>query len=501
MARGYSTFLFQIDENQGTPKQAQIREFFVKAILNRSLIPGDALPSTRVLAEQLKVSRNTVILAYQALMDSGYIDSLDRSGFVVSTDAPVSQIDANALHQDKKGVDQDDVEWDEKFIRPSASLNIVSKPLNWREYEYPFNYGQADSALFSHSEWRDCARQALGIRDFSITAGDFGYNDDPLLVDYICSHSLPRRGIQVKPSQILVTMGAQNALFLLTQLLVNQDRKVVIEDPFYPDLRELLKRHTSHITTLPVDQDGIIINEDVIAQSDMVIVTPSHQCPTTATMSRDRRRHLLKLAKQHDVLVVEDDYEFEMNFLEAPSPALKSMDDSGHVIYVGSFSKSLFPGLRLGYLVASETLIKEARSLRHLMLRHPPGQTQRTAAYFMALGHYDAQIRRLRRHFSDRRQLLQEELAKNDLLSETASHFGGTSFWIKGPQWLDSRKLAERAAESGILIEAGDTFFGASKPPLNYFRMAYSSIPEDRIKEGFEKLVGCVKSLAPSMQE
>lgn len=494
MARGYNTFLFQIDDQQGTPKQAQIREFFVKAILNRSLMPGDTLPSTRILAEQLSVSRNTVILAYQALTDSGYIAPLDRSGFIVSPDAPVSQIDANELVPVS---DDDQVDWGDKFVRPSTTLNIISKPLNWREYDYPFNYGQADSALFSHSEWRDCARQALGIRDFSITAGDFGYNDDPLLVDYICSHSLPRRGIQVNPSQILVTMGAQNALFLLTQLLVNQDRKVVIEDPFYPDLRELLKRHTSQITTLPVDQDGIVIDEEVISASDMVIVTPSHQCPTTATMSRDRRRKLLDIAKQHDVLVVEDDYEFEMNFLDTPSPALKSMDDSGHVIYVGSFSKSLFPGLRLGYLVASESLIKEARSLRHLMLRHPPGQTQRTAAYFMALGHYDAQIRRLRRHFSDRRQLLVEALGQNSLLTETGSHFGGTSFWIKGPHWLDSRKLAEKAAEAGILIEPGDTFFNAAAPPLNYFRLAYSSIPEQRITEGFEKLVACVDALAP----
>ena len=257
-------------------------------------------------------------------------------------------------------------------------------------------------------------------------------------MDYICSYSLPRRGIRVPSSQILVTLGAQNALFLLAQLLVNRDRHVVIEDPFYPDMRELLKRRTANITTLPVDDDGIIIDEDIIARSDIVIVTPSHQCPTTATLSLERRQHLLELAVAHDVLIIEDDYEFEMNFLETPSPALKSLDESGHVIYVGSFSKSLFPGLRLGYLVASEELIEEARALRHLMLRHPPGQTQRTAAYFMALGHYDSQIQRLRRHFNERRQILKEALSRESLLEETGSHFGGTSFWIRGPEWLDS---------------------------------------------------------------
>ena len=492
MNQGYSTVLFQIDTTQSASKQTQIREFFVTAILNRSLMPGDALPSTRVLSEQLDVSRNTVILAYQALTDSGYIEPKDRSGFIVSPEAPVGQI-PETLSQPA----DDQVKWTKKFVQKPSKLNIISKPLNWREYDFPFNYGQADSTLFSHSEWRDCARQALGIRDFGITAGDFGYNDDPLLVDYICSHSLPRRGIQVKPSQILVTMGAQNALFLLIQLLVSNDKKVVIEDPFYPDLRELLKRHTSHIKTLPVDDDGVIIDDDIIASADMVIVTPSHQCPTTATLSRDRRKNLLALAQKHDVLVVEDDYEFEMNFIEAPSPALKSMDDSGHVIYVGSFSKSLFPGLRLGYLVASEQLIEEARSLRHLMLRHPPGQTQRTAAYFMALGHYDAQIKRLRRHFSNRRKILHENLDQENLLEETGAHFGGTSFWINGPEWLDARTLAEKAAEQSILIEPGHHFFNAETPPKNYFRMAYSSIHEDKITHGFEKLVDCVKSLKP----
>ena len=496
MSRAYNTFLFQLDESQGTSKQAQIREFFVKAILNRSIMPGDTLPSTRALSEQLKVSRNTVIHAYQALNDSGYIEAQDRSKFIVSSEAPVTTIaEGDAPDADDHG--KDDVDWSDKFVTPPTELNIIRKPLNWREYEYPFNYGQADGALFSHSEWRDCARQALGIRDFGITAGDFGFHDDPLLVDYICTHSLPRRGIHVKPSQILVTMGAQNALFLLTQLLVNQDKKVVIEDPFYPDLRALLKRHTPHITTLPVDNDGIILDDDVIAQSDMVIVTPSHQCPTTATMSRERRRHLLNLAAEHDVLVVEDDYEFEMNFLDTPSPALKSMDASGHVIYVGSFSKSLFPGLRLGYLVASEQLIEEARALRHLMLRHPPGQTQRTAAYFMALGHYDAQIKRLRRHFGERRKILQDVLKNETLLTETGSHFGGTSFWIKGPGWLDTRMLAEKAAEDGILIEAGHSFFNDDAPPQNFFRLAYSSIAENKITEGFGKLVETVTQMKP----
>ena len=205
-------------------------------------------------------------------------------------------------------------------------------------------------------------------------------------------------------------------------------------------------------------------------------------------MSLRRRRDLLALADKYDFLIIEDDYEFEMNFIEKPSPALKSLDKTGHVIYVGSLSKSLFPGLRLGYLVASSRLIAQARSLRHLILRHPPGHTQRTAAYFLALGHYEAQLRRLRRHLEVRREVLQDALEKEDYFEQTASHFGGTSFWIKGPDWLDARLLAKRAAEQGILIEAGDVFFAPDNPPLNYFRIAYSSIPSEKIPEGIRRL-------------
>ena len=142
---------------------------------------------------------------------------------------------------------------------------------------------------------------------------------------------------------------------------------------------------------------------------------------------------LLDLARHHDFILIEDDYEFEMNFLEPAKPVLESRDRDGRVIYVGSLSKSVFPGLLLGHLVAPEQSIEQARALGYLILRHPPGHGQRTLAYFMALGHYDAQIRRLRRHLDGRRQVLQVAPDRHQLFSHTASHFGGASFWIKGP--------------------------------------------------------------------
>ena len=503
--------IIALNSRSGVSLQAQIRQSVVEMILSHSILPGDKLPSSRALAKQLKVSRNTVILAYQALVDAGYLQPRDRSGYVVSQDAPITHLvdtpgDVDSLEDffDKKRVivkqpieSSGQVDWDHKIVQSYSYIKPVQKPVNWREFPFPFVYGQVDDELFSHSEWRDCARQALGMRNFSTMAGDFGQHDDPMLVNYICSRSLPRRGIKAKPEQILVTLGAQNALYLIAQLLIDSKKRVVIENPFYPDLRDILLQRTQQITYLDVDTEGLSMDEAILKKTDVVFITPSHQCPTTYTMPAERRRQLLDMANQHDFLIIEDDYEFEMNFLEAATPALKSQDYDSRVIYVGSLSKSVFPGLRLGYLVAPEPVIKQARALRHLILRHPPGHAQRTLAYFMALGHYDAQIRRLRRYLSERRRVLQKAMDAESVFSQAASHFGGTSFWVNGPSWLDSRVLAQRAMAEGVLIEPGDVFFRSDAAPLNYFRLSYSAISADRIAEGVNRLANALQRLKP----
>ena len=457
--------IFKLDPQLGASLQAQVREMIVSAILDRSLQPGDRLPSSRELAEHLGLSRNTVTFAYKALQDDGYLSARHRSGFYVSEDAPVSDRSDDSLSTSQTDLSEvkpnrtDTVGWQDRLLSHYDDIRVLQKPLNWREYTYPFVYGQADQTLFNHSEWRDCARQALGLRNFGITAGDFGQHDDPMLVEYIRTRTLPSRGIIASSDEILVTMGAQNALYLLAQLLVSSDSRVIIEEPTYPDLRDILRLRTSQLQSCPVDSDGINLTDKDLSKADLVVITPSHQCPTTATLSAQRRQDLLASAESNDFLIIEDDYEFEMNFLEKPAPALKSRDTNGRVLYVGSFSKSLFPGLRLGYLVAPAPVIKAARMLRHLMLRHPPGHLQRTAAYFLALGHYDAQIRKLRRRLSARRAVMSESLADAGLLDTQAAKFGGTSFWIYGPQSLDTNELAAKLAEKSVLIEPGASFF------------------------------------------
>ena len=472
--------LFHLHPVEGVGLQAQVREMLVTAILSRRLQPGERVPSSRAMAQHLSVARNTVTLAYQALVADGYLESRDRSGYVVAADAPVTDHAASAPERAIR--DGDGMFWRRRLRRSFAGLDRVDKPLNWREYPYPFIYGQADPSLFNHSDWRDCARRALGMRNFEAMAGDRGEADDPLLIDYIRARTLPRRGVTAAPEEVLVTMGAQNALFLLAALFCEGGARVAIEDPCYPDLRTTLTRFGAQVIPVPVDEHGMVI-DGRLADADVVFVTPSHQAPTTATMPLDRRRALLAAAERHDLIVVEDDYDFELGFLQRPYPALKSLDRTGRVIYIGSFSKSLFPGLRLGYMAAPEPVIAEARALRFLMLRHPPGLAQRTAAYFLALGHHDALINRLRDAFAQRRDAMERALESVGLGAARAPRFGGAAFWTEAPAGVDTGLLAERLRSQGVLIEAGGPFFADGRSS-RHMRLGYSAIRSETIPAG-----------------
>jgi GntR family transcriptional regulator/MocR family aminotransferase len=208
-----------------------------------------------------------------------------------------------------------------------------------------------------------------------------------------------------------------------------------------------------------------------------------------------RRRALLARARDIDALIVEDDYEFETSFLRAPSPALKSLDSDGRVIYVGSFSKSLFPGLRLGYLVGSEPFIREARALRATVLRHPPGHIQRTTSYFLSLGHYDALVRRMGNTLHERRSAMEQAIAQYGLEIAGQGAHGGSSFWMRAPDGICTQTLAARLRAHGVLIEPGQSFFGGDDQPQNFYRLGYSSIPANRINAGIRTLAGEIATM------
>jgi GntR family transcriptional regulator/MocR family aminotransferase len=352
---------------------------------------------------------------------------------------------------------------------------------------YPFIYGQVDQKLFPIAEWRDCSRLALGRKWLDEWAADHHAADDPLLIEQIRTRLLPRRGVMAGPDEVLVTLGAQNALYLLASLLAGPGKRVAMENPGYPDVRNIFALAAADVVAVPVDDHGLVV-DDRLSAADIVYATPSHQAPTTVTMSEARRLALLERAQRHDFLVIEDDYEFETNFVSAPSPALKSLDREGRVIYVGSLSKTLFPGLRLGYLVGAPELIREARALRRLMVRHPPNNQQRTAALFLELGHHDALVMRLRRAYAERWREIGRALDRHLPAFRRAPSQGGSSVWIEGPADLDSDALAARALSHGLVVEPGSVFFADRPRPRNYLRLGFSSIETKRIEPGIALL-------------
>ena len=460
--------------------QHRIKRLVVDSIISGRFRPGERMPSSRALARHLGISRITVTIAYTDLVADDYLISRGRSGYFVSDNAP-----GPTTIQPTSPIAGQQIDWSKYLTpRPQRSSQVL-RPADWQRYPYAFVYGQPDAKLFDGQNWRLCALQALGQKEFETLTSDHYERDDAMLVDYIRRNILPRRGISADPSQILITMGAQNALWLTSQLLLTQRRTAIVENPGYPGLRDILAQTRCHTVALDVDGEGLP-PEGLPEEVDVVFATVSHQCPTNVTMPVERRRELLTAASERGFLVVEDDYEFELAFERSPSPSLKSMDETGAVIHIGSFSKSLFPGLRLGYLVASEPFIAQARTLRGTVLRHPPGLVQRTAANFLSLGHYDAQINRMRKAYQRRRNLMLSAIENAGLAPNDGMENGGSSFWMKGPGHVDTRELAERLHKRGVVIEPGAVFFGDHTPCRNAYRLAYSSISSARIPKGIE---------------
>jgi GntR family transcriptional regulator / MocR family aminotransferase len=487
-------WLIHLRRGEYATLQTQIREALVSAILDRNLDQAEPIPSTRKMAKSLGVSRNTVVLAYQGLLDDGYLVARERSGYFVSDKALAStplvprRVAVNSVERSR-------LDWHPRFKHHPASAEFPSKPQDWQKFAYPFIYGQVDHNLFPLAEWRECTRQALGKKWLGTWTNDAWSVDDPLLVEQIRRRILPRRGIMATDEEILVTLGAQNALYLLTSLLVDKGTRVAMEDPGYPDVRVAFEMHAGKVLPVPVDQHGMTIAPQ-LDDAEIVFTTPSHQYPTTVTMPLERRMALLKKAREKDFLIIEDDYEYETNYVNEPCPALKSLDDDGRVIYVGSLSKTMFPGLRLGFMVGPKELIAEARALRRLMVRHAPNNNQRAAALFLSLGHHDTLIRRLHKAYRARWEMMAHALNEHLPNAARSPSFGGTAYWVKGPDTVDSEVLAEKAQQRGIFIEPMRITFAGPLISCNHFRLAFSSIDEHKIAPGIKLLAETIREMS-----
>jgi len=483
--------LFQLDHKDTQSLQTQLRQSLVNAILDGRVAIDMPLPSSRELARQLGVARNTVVLAYQHLVDENYLIARERRGYFVNPEILEGRVDpsstgAGYIPEDKASIDT---------VLDLQSQRNIRRPADWNHYQYPFIYGQVDSSLFPVNDWREACRLSLHVGAINEWTHDRINHDDELLVEQIHKRVLPRRGVWADPEQILITTGAQNALFITAQLLLDKQSTVGLEDPCYPDARNIFSLFSGRQIEFPVGDQGVQTDER-LADCRLMYVTPSHQCPTTTTMPIEARRELLAQASENNVIIVEDDYESELNFVGKPTPALKSLDQSHQVIYIGSLSKTLAPGLRVGFMVGPKKFIAEARALRRLMYRHPPSNTQRTVGHFLALGHHDAAVLRLSQAYKRRWELMNEALGQHMSLSTLAPAFGGSSYWVRLPTHVRAEELEQRAAAESVFINAGDTYFAKPEGNRHFCRLGFSSIPDEKIEPGVERLARAIDTFS-----
>ena len=473
--------LFRISPDSGQTLQAQIRQAIVAAILDRQIAASMPLPSCRVLADKLGVARGTVVLAFQQLVDQGFLIARERRGHFVNPEVLTTPAKPSARPAHGGGVD-----WKSLRKVTASEMPDAAKHENWIKSSYPFVYGQFDPGLFPTAEWRECNRMALAVLEIRNWAADVVDRDDPLLIEQIQARLLPRQGIFANPDEIIVTLGAQNALYMLATLLMTKGTKVAMEDPGYPDARSIFRLAGAEIAPVPVDAGGIVA-DSVPRDADFVFVTPNHHCPTMVALGDDRRKRLLEDAERHGRVIIEDGYDSQL-LDEAPHQALKGAPGGGRVVYVGSMSKTLAPGLRLGYIVADAALIAELRALRRFMLRHPPANNQRAVALFLSLGHHEALVRRLSAAFDERRRRLVQAIAAFLPEWRPTDAPGGTSIWVQGPAGTDARALAQAAAARSVLIEPGARFFDRPGPRSPFLRLGISSISLQHIEPGIREL-------------
>ena len=473
--------LIEVDRSSGEPLYQQVRRAIEHGIAVGTFDPLHRLPSSRELSEELGVSRNTINLAYQELIAEGFVDSQERRGLFVNSEMRV-QCNAQARDTTPR------IDWAQRVrTAPDAGIPHIEKRPDWHRYPYPFLAGQVDVSAFPARSWARCLRDSLFHPHVFQSLQDSVACDDPMLVEMIRRHLLPSRGIEAGPDEVLVTVGSQQGLDLLGRTLLGPGQTVAIENPGYLDARHIFVRAGAQVRGLDVDLAGVQPPES-LRGTDLLYLTPSHHHPTNVTLTIGRRRRLLQLAAESGTVVVEDDYDSEFRYQGRPTPALKALDGTGDAVYLGTFSKFLSPGLRLGYLVGPAPLVAELRQVRRYVCRHPAGQLQRALAMLIETGEYLRSLRRYRSKLMGKWDAVREAVDRYLPWQEAPFPPGGVSLWMTGPPELDCRRLVAQAERRGILVEPGDLFFLDPERGRHHFRIGFAAVPRRSIDDGIRLL-------------
>lgn len=473
-----------IDHNEPSSLQDQIKSGITQAIANGFIYKERPITSSRKLSKALKVSRNTVLRVYAQLVDDGFFITVERKGYFINPELEIQTSTNQSLSSNQ-------LNWG-NYLTLDNTLKSYHR-LDLKRFPYLFVHGMVDESTFPVAEWRKCSIQSLNKNNNKFwTSNDNDYQD---LIEQIRTRVLPRRGIFVQEDEIMVTMGSQQSLNLISRLLSNPDTRVGLENPGYPEAKRQFKVQGSKIVSLDVDEQGLILDSQTDS-CDIIYTTPSNQFPTTVRLSTERREQLIKHAHDHDFLIVEDDFENEVHFIEENIPALKGQYNSERIIYLSSFSSTIAPGLKIGFMVAAPPLIKQAKLLQQQNHTYPPKNNCQTLALFLRLGFYDALIQKLLKKLRSKWLTMEKALNFYFPQFEVLPSLCGTAFWINYGPNFNATLLANLAEKEGVLIDASERYYFENKK-CSGFRVSFSSIDECNIREGIKRLSLLVKQIVP----
>jgi GntR family transcriptional regulator / MocR family aminotransferase len=463
----------------GEPFHRQVYGGLRQAILAGTFRSGDRLPSTRDLAEQLGISRTVIVLAFEQLLAEGFVVGRGGSGTYVaeglSARRPRASETLARLRLSRFGA-----------FAASAGADIDIPTRHPAALRYDFAYGRSDVDLFPFEAWRRillrCAREApIRELDYAPAAGSDSLRES------ICTHLRRSRAVSCDPSQVMIVNGSQQALDLIVRVLIERGDRVAIEDPSYQGTREILRAAGARLQPVAVDRDGLEV-ASLPDNARIAFVTPSHQFPTGAVLSLARRQALLEWARRRNAVIVEDDYDGEFRYEGQRLESLQGMDSEGRVIYLGTFSRTIFSALRIGYVIVPKSLQRAFNAAKWLCDRHTATLEQEALAAFVSSGLYERHLRRVRRRNAAARDALLEAIGKHlgDRVEVTGDGAGAhIVLWLNGR--VSESNVINAAAAKGVGVYGVARYFVKSASRAGLV-LGYSRIREGDIREGIRRL-------------
>ena len=486
MARKESEIFFKdLLVNSEQPIYYQMYDALRSAIINGRLLAGEKLPATRSIAKFCQVSRTTVQTAFDLLLAEGYITGKTGSGTFVHNKLPESYFTAKKLVSLPQSKDPGFPEFSSlgKRISESPFQNITHKNI------LPFQPGIPSFSDFPYNIWSKIAFKS--VKDLSNE--QMGYTDPAGLLqlrESIALYLRQSRGVKCSAGQIVIINGSQQGLSLVSKIFLNNKSEIILEDPVYPGAYVSFKTSGAKISFVAVDKEGIDVNTITKskAKPKLVYTTPSHQYPLGVSLSLKRRFLLLEWAAKNSAIIIEDDYDSEFRYTGNPFSSLQGMTEYGNVIYIGTFSKVLYPGIRLGYIVLPEKLVEVFSKAKAIEDRNSPMLEQLVLSRFIEDGHFGRHLRKMRLSYQERQESLLYEFKKS------LSGIGDIRFSPAGLHLVTHLKkeftdqtIYKKALKKNIIVQPL-SMYSMKRKDLNGLVMGFSAYNPDLIKRSINKL-------------